>query len=221
MRLVLYSGGYLVDNDELNEVVMQMITHKSKSHITYIPAAYDDSDEYYEEFITQFTKLGVEYFSVFHVDKPFNRRELKDILKSDAIYLSGGNTFYFLKHLRESGCMNILKKYVDSGGILMGESAGSIIMCEDIATAGYPRWDRDENDVEITDITGLSLTDFNFFPHFEVDDRYVNELRYRSTLINKPIYAAPDCSGIVVDYEKLTFVGECYCFFAGKWFQIS
>ena len=51
MRLVLYSGGYLEENEELNDAVIEMIDSR-KPRITYIPSAFENSDEYYEEFIT-------------------------------------------------------------------------------------------------------------------------------------------------------------------------
>jgi dipeptidase E len=220
MRLVMYSGGYLEENEDLNEEVLQMI-HSRRPMITYIPSSFEGSEEYYEEFIAHFTGLGVKYFSIFHVDQPFSRKDLKRALKADAIYLSGGNTFYFLKHLRESGVIHSLQRYVRRGGVLMGESAGSIIMTPDINTAAYPSWDRDDNDVELSDLRSMNLVNFDFFPHYEDDEKYHNELIYQSKLSGRPIYTATDGSGIVVDHDRLSFIGEIECYLQGHRFRLK
>ena len=58
----------------------------------------------------------------------------------------GGNTFYFIKHLRRSGIFNRLIEYANNGGILTGLSAGAIMTTPNIMTASFPPWDRDDNE---------------------------------------------------------------------------
>ena len=63
---------------------------------------------------------------------------LSELLKSDLIFLGGGNTFYFLKHLKSTGLIDELKTFAANGGVLCGLSAGAIIMTPHVHTASFP-----------------------------------------------------------------------------------
>ncbi|WP_199621429.1 Type 1 glutamine amidotransferase-like domain-containing protein [Paenibacillus alkalitolerans] len=82
----------------------------------------------------------------------------------DAIHLSGGNTFYFLSLLKKRNTMEMLRAYVNKGGILIGVSAGSILMTKTIGFAGYGV-DGDRNVVYV---------DFEFLPHWDGSEETVN-----------------------------------------------
>ena len=94
------------------------------------------------------------------------------LLASDVIYLSGGNTYYFLHHLRRSGPIPVLREFVARGGVLAGLSAGAILMTPHIGLAGYPSFDRDENDVGLRNEASLALVDFAL-PPVAVFERHV------------------------------------------------
>lgn len=218
MKLVMYSGGYFEDNQLLGEEVLRLIEAK-KPTITYIPSSFQDSDEEYEYFIEYFSSLGVKYFNIFHVDRSFSRKQLRQVLKADAVYLSGGNTFYFLMQLRNTGVLGALRQYLDRGGVLVGESAGSIIMTPDIMTASYPDFDADDNDVGLTNLDAMNLVNFDFFPHFDFENQaYIEELTRQSLTLARPIYAVPDGSGIVIEPQRQSFVGPYMAFIKGKSF---
>lgn len=91
--------------------------------------------------------------------------EAKKIKNSDAIILTGGNTFKFLHHLKESGLDRTLIEFANSGKIVVGFSAGAIILSPTIEIAELPTLD--DNLVGITDLTGLGLIDFDVYPHYE------------------------------------------------------
>lgn len=92
---------------------------------------------------------------------------LKEKLEDqDIIYVCGGNTFYLLKHARDSGFSGLLPGLLDSGRIYVGESAGSIVVGPDIEIAGWD-FEADENVFGLTDLKGLSLVPFGVFVHFE------------------------------------------------------
>lgn len=220
MKLILFSGGDFDDNHEMNRELVGLMK-KRRPLVTYIPSCFEDSDHYYEEFIDFYSNLGIRHYNIFHVDKPFSRRELHLAFAADAIYLAGGNTFYFLHHLKESGVLPRLAKFAKKGGVLFGESAGSIIMTPHIRTASYPIFDRDDNDIKLRDWQSLGLVDFEFFPHFDPDDAdYVTEIAAQSKKTPFPIYAVADGSGIVVRKKKTTFIGKIWCFYQGETFKI-
>ena len=83
-------------------------------------------------------------------------------MDSDLVYLDGGNTYYFLWHLKKTGLFRLLQDYVSEGGVLAGCSAGGIIMTPDIRTAGFPNFDKDDNYVGLRDTEGLGVVGFEF-----------------------------------------------------------
>ena len=103
------------------------------------------------------------------VDDPAARCDASARLhRSDIVYLAGGNTYYFLDHLRRSGLLDELALFARRGGVVAGLSAGALILTPHIGLAGYPAFDRDENTVGLgrSGCRGLGLVGFEFFPHY-------------------------------------------------------
>lgn len=215
MKLVFYSGGHEEDNIVLDLELLNLVG-KEDPLVTFIPSCSYESELYFKEFIEQYHRIGIQRFMLFPVDIPFDDIMLNEILKSDIIHLGGGNTFYFIKHLKKSGMFQKLKQFVKDGGILTGLSAGAIIMSPRIDTASFPSFDRDENDDNVKNFKAMNLVSFEFFPHYKNSKRYENELLNYSKKRSIPLYACPDGSGIVVDQNNVTFLGKTYCFHQGK-----
>ncbi len=215
MKLVFYGGGDGHDNKALDKALINLSNNK-KPQITYIPSCSYENDLDFKDFVKQYSQYRLTKFVYFPIDIPFDKVVYKEALNSDIIHLSGGNTFYFLKHLRKTGILNDLKTFVKKGGILTGLSAGAIIMTPNIATASFPEFDCDENEENLVNYSSLNLVPFEFFPHYRNSKRYDNELINHSKKLDKPVYACPDGSGIVINNELMSFVGKAYCFYKGK-----
>jgi dipeptidase E len=219
MKLVLYSGGYVEDNEDLDKELLRLVPNEYPT-VTFIPSSIEYAEELFEEFIVHFEKYGWDDFHLFPVDVPFTKYAAQNALKRDLIFLSGGNTFHFLHHLKQSGFAGMLKDYAHAGGVVAGESAGAIILTPNIETASYPDFDADDNDIALKNLKSLGLTHFEFFPHFQNTRRYIHALNLESTDLLHPIFACEDGAGVVVEDEKTTFVGPTWGFFRGKKFII-
>jgi dipeptidase E len=215
VRLVFYGGGDGESNRQLDGLTLKL-SNKKYPRIAYIPACSFDSHIDFKEFVYQFTYFDITQFIYFPIDIPFDRVLMKEVFQSDIIHLSGGNTFYFLAHLRKSGLLTELKTFVERGGILTGLSAGAIIMTPTIHTAGFPKFDCDENDEGLRNLRSLGLVNFEVFPHYKNSKRYENELLNYSSKTKHPLYAIPDGSGLIVNGNTLQFVGKIYCFIQTK-----
>lgn len=215
MKLVLYSGGTEKENIELNKLALKLTGVKSP-RLTLIPSSSYDSELDFNLFVKEFSALGVTKFLHFPVDVPFSKTLLNEVYKSDLIFLGGGNTFYFLKHLKRAGVLPFLKDFAASGKVLCGLSAGAIIMTPNIRMAEIPDFDRDENSESLTNLKALKLVNFEFFPHYKNSKRYEEELRAYSLGLNYPIYACSDGGGVIVEEGRLSFVGKTHQFFQGK-----
>ena len=219
MKLVLYSG-YAEANEPIDRAALRL-TGKKNPRFVFIPSANHVPEFEYEYVKETYGALGVTNIAQLNLDRPYSLTDAEKIIKSaDIIYLSGGNTFYFLKSIRRNHFDRLLLKFVNSGGVLAGLSAGAIIMTPSIATASYPKFDRDENTVGIRNFDALGLVNFEFFPHYNHEPEYARELRKQSTLIKHPIYGVSDGGGIIVENERLSFFGNVWGHVDGKQFEV-
>ena len=219
MKLVLYSGGDDRENATLDRAFIELIGKKNPV-VTFIPSSSYFSEQEFRAFVRHYSKFRISRFILFPIDVPFDRIILNEVMKSDAIHLGGGNTFYFLNALRKAKLLTQLKDFVKRGGVLTGLSAGAIIMTENIDMAAYPEFDRDENKVGISNLSALNLVNFMFFPHFKNSARYDAAFRKYTKVKSKVIYACPDGGGIVINENEHRFVGKCFVYAKGYKFSI-
>ena len=96
--------------------------------------------------------------------------ELRKILAGyDIVLVEGGNTFYLLKAVRESGFENVIKDLIAHGVVYIGSSAGSYIACPSIVMA---EWSNNEFDrCGITDYTAMNLVPFLIKAHYTLEKK--------------------------------------------------
>lgn len=220
MKLVLYSGGDIDANTPLDLELLRL-SGKRRPSFTFIPTSFDDAHHYFEEFINYFSPYGVKDYLLFPLDQSFSESQFEKALSRDVVYLSGGNTFDLLYNIKKSKAALSLKKYVINGGVLAGHSAGSIVMTPNIHTATFPKFDHDENHVNIKNLKAMGLVNFEIFPHYVNRKRYVDELIHYSLGLKHPVYAISDGSGIVVDHKKTIFIGDIWGYIQGQKYKIS
>ncbi len=220
MKLVLYSGGDDKENRHLDKAFLDLLGKKNPV-VTFIPSSSYLSEQEFKVFVKHYSKFKISRFIHFPVDVPFDKIMFQEVMRSDAIHMGGGNTFYFLNALRKAKLLPQLRTFVEKGGVLTGLSAGAIIMTENIDMAAYPEFDRDENTVNLKNLSALNLVDFLFFPHFKNSARYDVVFKRYSKLKKKIIYACPDGAGLVVNGTELRFVGKCFAFSEGSKFPIN
>ena len=187
MKLVFYSGGDDKDNQSLDKAFIDLLGKKNPV-VTFIPSSSYLSEEEFKVFVKHYSKFKISRFIHFPIDIPFDRILFQEVMRSDAIHMGGGNTFYFLNSLRKAKLVNELRNFARRGGVLTGLSAGAILMTENIDMAGYPDFDRDENIAGLKNLSSLNLVDFAFFPHFKNSARYDVVFKKYSRQKKKLIY---------------------------------
>lgn len=216
MKLVFYSGGQTPSNRLIHHALFHLVDPKQHTSMTYIPFCHDGSDLFFRRAIKRYQRVGFQRFHCLPVDVPFSQKDLRKALGSDVIYLAGGNTFYFLKHLRKSGLIPHLKQFVERGGVLAGLSAGAIILTPNIGTAGPPLPVPDDNEVKLKNLRALGLVRFEFYPHYTSTPKTNHALLAYSRTTKYPILACPDGSGITINENRMTFIGSVAMFSGGK-----
>jgi len=131
--------------------------------------------------------------------------ELRAVFKDkNIIHIEGGNTFYLLKALRETGFDKILKELLEEGKVYIGTSAGSYIMCPTIEVTD---WDKTvKGRFGVTDFTALNYVPFLLKAHYQ--DKKEDDVREHLKTLKYPLRILRDGQGIVVEDGHYTFVGD-------------
>ena len=214
-KLAFYGGGDDQDN-RLMDMELLKILGKKNLVFSFIPANSLHGEIEFQEFIHQYSRFGINNFFYCPIDGPTDELKISRVFKSDLIHLGGGNTFYFMQCLRKKRLRTKLLDFLKKGGVITGLSAGAIVLTPSISTASYPKFDCDDNFLNLKNFKGLNFVDFDFFPHFQNSERYRNALMIESKKIKRPLYAAANGSGIIVDEKKVTFIGKTWMFLNGK-----
>lgn len=132
-----------------------------------------------------------------------NENELLEILKKfDVIFVQGGNPFYFLKAVRESGFQKVAEEMIENGKIYIGQSAGSMLAGPTIETGLWKRKDR--NRYGVTDWTAMKWIDFNIFPHYKEEYREIVEKEISKSKF--PAKILTDDQAILIQDDKMTLL---------------
>lgn len=130
---------------------------------------------------------------------------LRNLLKDkDIIHVEGGNTFYLLKAVKESGFDKVIKERIAGGVVYVGSSAGSYIMCPTIEMSTWkpdakPRYG-------LTDLTGLNQVPFLLFVHY--DPKYKKLLKQAIKKTKYPVKILTDDQALLVKNGKAELIGE-------------
>ncbi len=151
-------------------------------------------------------KMGFnhENMSMFDVGYLWDETKVDSLMENDVIILGGGNTFLFQWLLRTHDMLNILNRFVSNGGILIGESAGSIMMSETVEIARFA----DEDIVGSDNTDGIGIVDFEMKPHFGSWMKRFSDFVEYSKNSNQDLYCLFDGGYIIVSDDTIIPYGN-------------
>ena len=125
-------------------------------------------------------------------------------IDKDIVYVEGGNTFYLLKAIKESGFDNVLKELIDRSVVYVGTSAGSYVMCPTIEMSTWkpspkPRFG-------LQDLTALNYVPFLLSVHYDPKNREILKKAISNT--KYPVRILTDEQALFVQDSKITLIGE-------------
>lgn len=206
LKLVLYSDQIPTQTDCVDGRLLALLG-KRQASMAYVPSAPDPSRVFYRNCKERYARLGIELLPYVDITDLESRAHLDTMLNADAIHLSGGNTFVFLNQLRKHGLLDPLRHYAANGGILVGVSAGAILMTPCIHTSLLCGDVQPPSPSAPPNTTGLKLVEFAFVPHF---GRYatMSDLQKYSNQHSQTVYGCPDGAAMVVDGDTLECIGD-------------
>jgi dipeptidase E len=133
------------------------------------------------------------------------KKELKSFFKDkNVIHMEGGNTFYLLEAIRETGFAGILKELLEEGKVYIGTSAGAYIMCPSVDVAN---WDKTgKSRFGLTDFTALNYVPFALKVHY-TDEQEV-KVKEGMQALKYPIHIIKDGQGIFCEDGTYKFIGD-------------
>lgn len=133
------------------------------------------------------------------------KEEIKNFFKDkNIIHMEGGNCFYLIKAIRETGFAEILKELLEAGKIYIGTSAGAYMMCPSIEVADWD--DTGKGRFDVVDFTALNYVPFVLKVHYK--DEAEKKVREKMKTLKCPLRILRDGQGILVEDGRCVFVGD-------------
>ncbi len=133
-------------------------------------------------------------------------QELREILSNfEAVFVEGGNSFYLLKSIRESGFDKVIKELLPKGLIYIGVSAGSYVACPTIEMALWKHQDKYSHH-GLTDLTAMNLVPFLVTVHFK--EEYKDLLKDKISKSTYPVRILNDDQALLIEDEIVKLIGK-------------
>lgn len=139
---------------------------------------------------------------------------------TDIVYVAGGNTFYLLKQLRDTGVDKLLTKYIEKGVLYAGASAGALIAGPDIKPVATI--DEPEKVEDLDSTRGLGWVDIVPIPHYDMATRTsaIDNIREKYKDEFETVLLTDD-DAIVVEGDNWKIVESKRNALEHKWFNES
>ncbi len=171
-RILLTSKG--ICNQEIERAFFSLLIKPiDQCRVAIIPTAAVKEKKSHPRVVQakdQFIEFGAKEVTCIDIeDDP-----AKNLEKYDVIYLAGGNPFYLLYHLKKSGADNMIMKSVDTDTVIVGTSAGALVLGPHIKIVRYLT-PLIEEGIVLDNINGLGAFSFPIMPHSNREDLFPHE----------------------------------------------
>lgn len=168
MALYALIGGK-VNRDKVNNRIEKLLlglTKKEMPTVLYCPYAASDI----EKSIKKFHKL-MEGLSCTILDLTYSNSDSFDSLlsKADVLYIGGGMSDDLIAYFKEKKFDEILRKYDKSDKIIIGSSAGAMLLAKISMGDKYMYTDNFHN-YNYKMVEGLSILNISLCPHYQNED---------------------------------------------------
>ena len=203
-KLVLIGGGDVgrgntsYETDIIDRKIVKL-TNKANPNFLFIGLASSFSDSYYDTMKKIYKDLGCTcaYLKKKNI---LNNRDIveKKITDADIIYFCGGDTIKLVNDLKEYDLVSLLKNASDSGTVLVGMSAGAIMLSKE----GYSDslMLRDEADK-------YTFMDIVICPHYN-DISRKKELKEDLVNTDSKVYALDNGTALISIDNDISFISS-------------
>lgn len=133
--------------------------------LIFVPSSkveYPTRKEFEQDFVNQLNEMSIKPKQVISLNPDSTKEEFQKAFEAaDFIYLHGGNPLVFMDFLKEKKVKKFLKHYQ---GVIMGLSAGAMLMSENIVLTPT-----NEEYPDFVVQKALGYQNVNIFPHMNFD----------------------------------------------------
>ena len=203
MRKLLLTSDGLSNSRIINGFMELLDKPAAETRLVFVPTASAKNKVYQKYELECLSMLGIRKQNIEIADLD-SRISYRKISSSDVIYVIGGNTFYLLHKMKESGFDKVIRKFVREGGAYVGVSAGSYVACPTIEAAAWKHADR--NAIGLKDLKALGIVPFLITAHYKAEYRTV--IRKHATNAKYPVRILADGQAIIVRNNDVRLVGQ-------------
>lgn len=197
-----YCSGFDVNNAfgyRLGEMFRRELTDRKS--IVFVPGGAEKIEKagkkHIPAFIEHFKNVGIQFDNSELITPDLSEREAKNMIKkASLVMLMGGNPFK-QKELCEK--LGLLKELQDYEGVMVGFSAGAMLMSKYIiitpCSEEYPDFQID---------AGLNLDNISIYPHNNTS----NEDYPETLIVGDEIYQKEDLIKVANDYEEFCLLQD-------------
>lgn len=199
-------AGYPVETTKIDKEIIRL-TCKKNPKLLFIPTASSDSEGYCSTVEKYFGKrLGCKIDVLYLIKNKLGKKEIEDkILKSDIIYVGGGNTLKMMQIWRKIGVDKILIRAYKKGIVMSGLSAGAICWFKygnsDSRKFANP-------DAGLIKVTGLGLINALHCPHYDFEAYRKADLKKMMRKISGIAIAIDNCCAIEIIDDKYRIIAS-------------
>ena len=177
--------------------VTKIINHEGRDFAgkkaVFIPTAGDPYDN--KDFV-EADKIALEKYGLDVIEIDVKNKSEEEVRKvvggTDIVLVAGGDTFYLMEKLKESGADKVIKEFVKNGGVYIGSSAGSIICCPTIE--GAKEFDDPSLAPKLNNFDGMGIFKDVIIPHTHKEKYFERVKRATEKLESKgyKVYSLTD-----------------------------
>lgn len=195
-NIILTSNGFINSSPRSKEIdeLFKTIANGKKVMILGNATLGGSNASQREPVKSNFENVGAKKVDIIDI----NKENLNDILEYEVIYAIGGDPRYLLDLVATTNVKEILKQFLKSGGIYIGESAGSMILGNNLKWVWeVKKGTKPKYDIELESYDGLGFTNYNIFPHWNVTKE---DIKKKALEHNETITPLNDGEFIEIEY---------------------
>ena len=206
-KMVLIGGGDIgrgntaYETKEIDEEIVNM-TNIDKPIFLFIGLASSFSDSYYDIIKKIYKNLGCETVYLKKKNIINNPDIVKDkISNADIIYIGGGDSIKLINEIKEYKLDILLKEAYKKGTILVGISAGAILLSkEGFSDSLILRNESNKHSF----IEGINLNNLIISPHYNSSIEKTNELKEQ--IATRKVYGLENCTALKIEDDKISII---------------
>jgi len=212
MKIVAIGGGeigrpgYPVETTEIDKEIIKL-TGKKSPKMLFIPTASSDSEGYINVVHEHFGKrLGCRVSELYLLNRKNTIKDLEEkVLRSDIVYVGGGNTLKMMNAWRKTSLDEILKVAGDRGIVLSGLSAGAICWFK-YGNSDSKRFTK--SGASLIRVSGLNFIPALFCPHYDIEKDRKAGLKDLMKKTSGIAIAVENCCAVEIVDDKFKIISS-------------